>query len=147
MESKNLLDMNKEEILIQINSQTENTLMKTLGIIFTELGEDYIKAKMPVNSKVHQPFGLLHGGASIALAESLGSCLSNVLLSGTEQVAVGVNINAQHLKSKKEGEVIGIAKMIKKGRKIHFIEIEICDEEGELICYATMSNMILSKSV
>lgn len=137
--------MNNEQILIKINSQTENTLMKTLGIVFTEVGEEYLKAKMPVNSVVHQPFGMLHGGASVALAETLGSCLSNILLWGTEQIAVGTNINAQHLKPKKDGEVIGIAKMIKKGQKIHFVEIEIRDEEGDLICYTTMSNMILPK--
>lgn len=137
--------MNNEQILIKINSQTENTLMKTLGIVFTEVGEGYLKAKMPVNSVVHQPFGMLHGGASVALAETLGSCLSNILLWGTEQIAVGTNINAQHLKPKKDGEVIGIAKMIKKGQKIHFVEIEIRDEEGDLICYTTMSNMILPK--
>lgn len=137
--------MNNEQILIKINSQTENTLMKTLGIVFTEVGEGYLKAKMPVNSVVHQPFGMLHGGASVALAETLGSCLSNILLWGTEQIAVGTNINAQHLKPKKDGEVIGVAKMIKKGQKIHFVEIEIRDEEGDLICYTTMSNMILPK--
>lgn len=137
--------MNNEQILIKINSQTENTLMKTLGIVFTEVGEGYLKAKMPVNSVVHQPFGMLHGGASVALAETLGSCLSNILLWGTEQIAVGTNINAQHLKPKKDGEVIGIAKMIKKGQKIHFVEIEIRDEEGDLVCYTTMSNMILPK--
>lgn len=138
--------MNKEEILIKINKQSQNTLMQTLGIVFTEIGEDYLKATMPVESRVHQPFGLLHGGANVALAESLGSCLSNILLWGTGQVAVGTQINANHLKAKKEGIVTGTAKIIKKGKTLHLVEIEICDEEGQLICHTTMSNMVMTKN-
>lgn len=137
--------MDSEQILAKINVSNENTLMETLGITFTEVGEDYLKATMPVNETVHQPFGLLHGGASVALAESLGSCLSNLVLWGTGKVAVGMNINANHLKSKKEGIVTGVAKMIKKGRSTHFVQIEISDEEGRLISHVTMSNMVISK--
>lgn len=136
--------MKKEEILTQINAQCENTLMQTLGMVFTDVGEDFLVATMPVDAKVHQPFGLLHGGASVALAETLGSCLSNILLWGTGQVAVGININAHHLKSKKSGVVTGKASIVKKGRNLHFLEIEIRDEEKQLICSATMSNMVIN---
>lgn len=136
--------MVKEDILAKINAQCENTLMQTLGIVFTDLGDDFLVATMSVDAKVHQSCGLLHGGASVALAETLGSCLSSILLWETGQVAVGVNISAHHLKSKKSGVAVGKAKIIKKGKSFHFVEVEIRDDEGQLICLATMNNMVIN---
>lgn len=132
----------KLEILNQLN---KNTLMETLGIEFTELGDDYLIGTMPVNSRVHQPLGMLHGGASIAFAESLGSCLSNMAVAEEGKAAVGTNISSNHLKSKTEGTVTGTAKIIRKGQTLHFLEIEIRDEKDSLICHSTMSNMIINR--
>ena len=92
--------MTNEEKLAQLNLWNKNTLMETLEIVFTDLGDDYLVGTMPVNSRVHQPLGLLHGGANIAFAESLGSCLSNILVAQEGKAAVGTNINSNHLKSK-----------------------------------------------
>lgn len=134
-----------KNIIEKINSQTKNTLMETLGIVFTHFDGETLTVTMPVDAKVHQPFGLLHGGASVALAESLGSCLSNILVQSEGKIAVGTSINANHLKSKKSGVVVGTAKIIKQGKTLHLVEIEICDEEQKLICHATMNNMIIDR--
>ena len=114
--------MTNEEKLAQLNLWNKNTLMETLEIVFTDLGDDYLVGTMPVNSRVHQPLGLLHGGANIAFAESLGSCLSNILVAHEGKAAVGTNINSNHLKSKTEGTVTGTARMIRKGQTLHFLE-------------------------
>ena len=139
--------MTNTEKLAQLNQWNKNTLMETLEIVFTELGDDYLVGKMPVNSRVHQPLGMLHGGASIAFAESLGSCLSNILIAEDGKAAVGTSINSNHLKSKTEGWVTGTAKMIRKGQTLHFLEIEIKDEHGSLICHCTMSNMVINRKI
>ena len=136
--------MTKEEKLKAINDMNKNTLMETLGIVFTDIGEDFLEGTMPVTSRIHQPLGMLHGGASIAFAESLGSCLSNIVLLGTGSAAVGTNINSNHLKSKREGIVTGRARLTRKGKTLHFLEIEIRDEEHHLICHSTMSNMVIA---
>lgn len=134
-----------KNIIEKINSQTKNTLMETLGIVFTNFDGEKLTATMPVNAKVHQPFGLLHGGASVALAETLGSCLSNILVQSEGKISVGTSINANHLKSKKSGVVEGSARLIKKGKTLHLVEIEIHDEEQNLICHTTMNNMIIDR--
>ena len=122
---------------------SENTLISHLNIQFIEAGEDYLKASMPVTSIVHQPFGLLHGGASVVLAESLGSSLSNYILNDARFVAVGQQIDANHLRSKTSGTVFGHATVVKKGRTSHLIKIEITDENGKLICYSHLTNAII----
>lgn len=136
--------MDKEQQLKLLKELCKNTLVETLDITFTDISENHLTATMPVNSKVHQPLGMLHGGANIALAESLGSCLSNMVVD-KDQAAVGTNINANHLKSKRDGIVTGTAKLIRKGKTLHFSEIEIRDEKGDLICHCTMTNMIINK--
>jgi len=136
--------MTKEEKLHELNEWNKNTLLETLEIKFTDVGEDFLEATMPVNSRVHQPLGMLHGGASVALAESLGSCLSNIVIDREKYGAVGTNINSNHLKAKREGIVTGRAKLIRKGRTQHFTEIEIRDERGDLICHTTMTNVIIN---
>ncbi len=139
--------MTKTEKLALLNKWNKKTLMETLGIVFTEIGDDFLVGTMPVSSRVHQPLGMLHGGASIAFAESLGSCLSNILVAEDGKAAVGTSINSNHLKSKTEGVVTGTAKIIRKGQTLHFLEIEIRDENGSLICHCTMSNMVINRKI
>ena len=139
--------MINQEKLALLNQWNKNTLMETLEIVFTELGDDYLVGTMPVNSRVHQPIGMLHGGANIAFAESLGSCLSNVLVIPDGKAAVGTSINSNHLKSKTDGIVTGTAKIIRKGQTLHFLEIEITDENGSLLCHCTMTNMVINRQI
>lgn len=136
---------NKEEILNFLNNWGTETLAKTLEIVFTEVGDETLSATMPVQPKVHQPFGILHGGASCVLAETLGSCLSNIFIDQNKYYAVGTNINSNHLRSKKDGIVTGTARFIRKGKTMHVSEIEIRDEKGELINHTTMTNNVIVK--
>ena len=140
-------EMMNQEKLALLNQWNKNTLMETLEIVFTELGDDYLVGTMPVNSRVHQPLGMLHGGANIAFAESLGSCLSNVLVIPDGKAAVGTSINSNHLKSKTDGIITGTAKIIRKGQTLHFLEIEITDENGSLLCHCTMTNMVINRQI
>ena len=137
----------KEEILNFLNKWGKETMAKTLDIHFVDLDleNETLTATMPVQPKVHQPFGILHGGASCALAETLGSCLSNIFIDGDKFYAVGTNINSNHLKSKKEGIVTGKARFIRKGKTMHVSEIEIRDEKNNLINHTTMTNNVLNK--
>ncbi len=135
----------KDEILHKLNNWGNETLGKTLDIVFTDVSDDTLTATMPVTPKVHQPYGILHGGASCVLAETLGSCLS-VLNVDTEKFApVGTNINSNHLRSIKSGIVTGTAKFIRKGKTMHVSEIEIRNEKGELINHTTMTNNIIPR--
>ncbi|KQR92548.1 thioesterase [Chryseobacterium sp. Leaf180] len=138
---------NKKEILAFLNNWGKETLGKTLEIHFTDvdLENETLQATMPVQPKVHQPFGILHGGASVSLAETLGSCLSNIFIDGEKQYAVGTNINSNHLRSKKDGIVTGTARFIRKGKTMHVSEIEIRDEKDQLINHTTMTNNVLNK--
>ncbi|WP_373707792.1 PaaI family thioesterase [Kaistella sp.] len=136
---------NKEQILEKLNTWGGETLGKTLDIIFTDVTDDTLTATMPVTAKVHQPYGILHGGASCVLAETLGSSLS-VLHVDTEKYApVGTNINSNHLRSVKKGIVTGTARFIRKGNTMHVSEIEIRDEKGTLINHTTMTNNIIPR--
>lgn len=134
---------NKEQILKKLNTWGGETLGKTLDIIFTDVTDETLTATMPVTPKVHQPYGIMHGGASCVLAETLGSCLSVLHVDIEKFAPVGTNINSNHLRSKKEGLVTGTAKFIRKGKTMHVSEIEIRDEKGELINHTTMTNNII----
>lgn len=123
----------------------KNTLMETLEIEFTEIGKDYLIAKMPVNSRVHQPDGVLHGGASVALAESVGSMASYVFLNTDEFFVRGIEISANHLKSIREGWVYAKAIFIHKGRTTQLFEIRITDEEENLISIVKLTTIALPK--
>lgn len=136
---------NRLETLHQLNTWGGETLGKTLDIIFTDVTPDSLTATMPVTPKVHQPYGILHGGASCVLAETLGSTLSVLHVDTDKFAPVGTNINSNHLRSKKEGMVTGTAKFIRKGRTMHVSEIEIRDEKGELINHTTMTNNIIPR--
>lgn len=141
-----MTDERKKEILDKLNNWSSETLGRTIGIIFTDVDDDMLQATMPVTPKVHQPYGILHGGASVALAETLGSCLS-VLHVDTEKFApVGTNINSNHLRAKREGVVTGTATFIRKGNTVHVSQIEIRDEKGHLINHTTMTNNIIPHS-
>ncbi|AUC15598.1 thioesterase [Tenacibaculum sp. SZ-18] len=137
--------MNKEEILKRLNSFNINTLMETLEIEFVDVGEDYVTAKMPVNSRVHQPYGILHGGATAALAETVGSLASAYFLKDKNKIVKGIDLNINHLKSKKEGFVFGTARPVHKGRTTHLWEIKIVDEDENLISICKLTNIILDK--
>lgn len=133
----------KKEILDRLNNWGTETLGHTLEITFVDVDDDSLTATMPVTPRVHQPYGILHGGANVALAETLGSCLS-VLHIDTEKFApVGTNINSNHLRAKKDGIVTGKATFIRKGHTIHVSQIEIRDERGNLTNYTTMTNNII----
>ena len=135
----------KKIILEKCNAFAKNTLMETLEIEYIDAGEGFLTAKMPVNSRVHQPMGLLHGGASVALAESVGSAASNIFINHSLQEVRGLEISANHLKSISEGYVFATAKIIHKGRTVHLWEIRITDEQGNLISLCKLSNIILDK--
>ena len=138
-------DSKKYEILHRLNNWGGENLGKTLEIIFTDVTDESLTATMPVTPKVHQPFGILHGGASCVLAETLGSCLSVLHVDTEKVVPVGTNINSNHLRSKKEGIVTGTARFIRKGNTMHVSEIEIRDEKGALINHTTMTNNIIPR--
>jgi len=137
--------MDKPAILKQLKQYSNNTLMQTLNIEYIDVGDDFLTATMPVNPSVHQPMGLLHGGASVALAESVGSAAS-MLFTDLEKFEVrGIEISANHLKSKKSGEVTATARVIHKGSKVHLWEIKITDENHQLISLCKLTNIILPK--
>jgi len=135
----------KEKMLKLCNEWSKNTLMQTLEIEYIDAGEDFLVATMPVNPRVHQPMGLLHGGASVALAESVGSAASLMFVNPEKQEVRGIEISANHLRSKKEGIVTGTARIIHKGRSVHLWEIRIVDEEDRLICLCKLTNMVLPR--
>ena len=131
----------------QLNKMNKNTLMETLGIEFLNGGVDYIKAKMPVDSKTHQPMGLLHGGASVALIESIGSLGSALLCDLNVEYPVGLEVNANHIGGIKSGYVIGVGKLIHSGKKTHVWQVDIFDESNDkLICTGRLTVMIIQKN-
>lgn len=134
----------KPEVKV-LNEMSNNTMLPHLGIQFTEIGEDYLKATMPVDHRTHQPMGLLHGGASAALAETLGSFASHLVVDSNKFNCVGLEINANHIRSKTEGIVTGMAKPIHLGSKTHIWEIRIEDERGKLICISRLTMAVLLK--
>jgi 1,4-dihydroxy-2-naphthoyl-CoA hydrolase len=142
---KKIVMFDKEKIISMCNEMSKNTLMATLEMEFIDAGEDFLTAKMPVNPRVHQPMGLLHGGASVALAESVGSAASMLFVNPEKQEVRGIEISANHLRSKREGMIFGTARIVHKGRSIHLWEIKIVDEEGKLISLCKLSNMILPR--
>ncbi|MCL7753240.1 PaaI family thioesterase [Polaribacter sp. Z022] len=137
--------MNTTAILKAFNEASKNTLMETLDIEYVAVGNDFLTAKMPVNSKVHQPYGQLHGGATAALAESVGSAASNFFIDSKSQFVNGIQLSINHIKSKKQGVVFATAKNIHKGKSTHLWEVTIVDENDDLISVAKMTNIVLTK--
>jgi 1,4-dihydroxy-2-naphthoyl-CoA hydrolase len=139
------MTFDKQKILDYCNRFSATTLMGTLHIEYVDAGEDFLVATMPVNPSVHQPMGLLHGGATVALAESVGSAASMLFVNSDLFEVRGIEIAANHLKSKRDGIVTATAKIIHKGRSIHLWEIRIVDEKGSLISLCKLTNMVLPK--
>jgi 1,4-dihydroxy-2-naphthoyl-CoA hydrolase len=123
-----------------------NDMTRHLGIEFTEVGEDFLSGKMPVDERTRQPFGILHGGAHVVLAETLGSVAANLTLDPAKSYAVGLDINSNHLKSVREGWVHGTAKPIHLGGKTQVWEIKICNDQGELLNISRLTMFVVSKA-
>ncbi len=121
----------------------KNTMGEHLGMVFTELGEDYLKATMPVDHRTKQPYGLLHGGASVALAETLGSVGAAMTVDPVNFICVGQEINANHLRSVRDGLVTGIAKPVHIGASSQVWEIKIYNEKEKLVCISRLTVAVL----
>ncbi len=131
--------------LEQLNTPRIPSMVDHLGIAYTAIGEDFIEATMPVDHRTIQPYGLLHGGASVVLAETLGSVAASLTLDLEKQICVGLEINANHLKSVREGKVRGIAKPIHLGKTTQVWEIKIYNEAEQLCCISRITMAILDK--
>lgn len=128
-----------------VNAWRKNTMLEHIDLEITEIGEDYVKGTMPVNHKTHQPAGLLHGGASAVLIETLGSVGSTLLVDMEKEAVVGIEINANHLKGVRSGVVTGTAKLKHGGRKTHLWQVDVQDEEGRLVCTGRLTVMVIDK--
>jgi 1,4-dihydroxy-2-naphthoyl-CoA hydrolase len=128
-----------------LNKWSANTMVAHLGIEFTAIGSDFLEAKMPVDHRTHQPLGLLHGGASVTLAETLGSAAATCCVDSATQYCVGLDINANHIKSIKSGYVSGVAKPIHIGKRTQVWEIKIFNEQKELICISRITMAVIDK--
>lgn len=122
-----------------------NTLVSHLGIEFTEVGTDYLIARMPVDARTHQPLGLLHGGASVALAETLGSVAATLCVNRETQYCVGLEINANHIKSIRQGFVIGRTTPVHVGKRTQVWEIRITNEQDELVCVSRLTLAVIDR--
>ncbi|MFA6229024.1 MAG: hotdog fold thioesterase [Rhodanobacter sp.] len=133
--------------LARINGWNANTMMETLGIQATAIGDDWLQGTMPVDHRTHQPYGLLHGGASVVLAETLGSTAAMLTLDPTQELAVGLEINANHIRGVRSGTVTGTAKMLHLGRSTQLWEIRIENEEGALVCISRLTMAVVPARV
>ena len=131
-----------------INDFSKNTASEQLGIVFKEIGEDYLVAQMPVDHRTVQPFRVLHGGASVLLAETLGSIASTLCIDLSQFQAVGIEINANHLSSAREGStVIGTVRPIRIGKTLHVWNIEIKDEKGKMVCISRLTVAVVERNL
>lgn len=131
--------------LEQLVEMQRNTIIDCLGIVVTEIGDDYLCGTMPVDKRTHQPFGILHGGASVVLAESLGSLAANLCVEPGKQYCVGLDINANHLRSVSSGIVTGTARPIHVGRTTHVWEIDIRNEEDKRVCISRLTMAVKTR--
>jgi 1,4-dihydroxy-2-naphthoyl-CoA hydrolase len=129
--------------LARMNGWSRGTMMETLDIHFTEAGDDWIRGTMPVDHRTQQPFGLLHGGASVVLAETLGSTAALLTLDVEKEIAVGLDINANHIRGVRSGLVTGTAKAIHLGRTTQVWEIRIEEEAGKLVCLSRLTMAVI----
>ena len=135
-----------QEIIKKIHQASENTLNSNLGIEITDIGRDFVCGKMPVDARTVQSFGILHGGASVALAESLGSIAGSMQIDSQNEVVMGIEINANHLKAVEEGWVYGKASPVKIGKRIQVWEIQITDEANKMVCISRLTLAVVKKS-
>ena len=129
----------------QLNPLSKNTMGEHLGMEITEVGEDYLRGRMPVDHRTRQPYGLLHGGASVALAETLGSVASAFVVDRSKYDCVGLEINANHLRGTREGFVTGTARPVHLGKTTHVWDIRIHDERDKLVCISRLTVAIIKK--
>ena len=138
--------MLKNVSLDAVNSMNKNTLMEALGIECVEIGTDYVISRMPVDHRTHQPMGLLHGGASMALIESIGSMGSTLLIDLEKEAPVGLEINANHISGVRSGFVKAIGKIVHAGKSTHIWQVDIFNEEtNKLVCTGRLTVMIVPK--
>jgi len=135
----------KLETLKALNSLCKGTLMETLHIKYTDVGDDFLEARMPVDSRVYQPAGILNGGATMALAESVGSPASLLIIDRDKFTVKGLEFSANHLRSVKDGYITATARFIHKGRTTHLLEIRVEDDKGKLVSMCKLTNIILPK--
>ena len=128
-----------------LNPTSDQTMAGHLGIVYTAVGDDYLEATMPVDQRTVQPFGLLHGGASVALAETVGSMAANCCIDPTRQFCVGLEINANHIRSARSGLVTGRATPVHLGKRTQVWQIEIRDEEERLVCTSRLTMSVLDR--
>lgn len=128
-----------------LNKLSARTMVEYIGIEFTEVGPDYIRARMPVDYRTQQPYGLLHGGASVVLAETLGSVAAHCTVMKEQKYCVGLEINANHIRSVKEGFVTGTTRPIHLGKRTQVWEIRIMNESNELVCISRITMAVLDK--
>jgi 1,4-dihydroxy-2-naphthoyl-CoA hydrolase len=133
--------------LARLNGWSANTMMEALGIRITAVGDDWLAGSMPVDHRTHQPYGLLHGGASVALAETLGSTAAMLTLDPEKELAVGLDINANHVRGVRSGTVTGTAKALHIGRTTQVWEIRIENEEGALVCISRITMAVIPARV
>jgi 1,4-dihydroxy-2-naphthoyl-CoA hydrolase len=129
----------------EINGRPKNHLGALLGIEFMEIGEDFVSARMPVDERTHQPYGILHGGASVVLAETLGSVASSMVIDWDKFIGVGLEINANHLRPVNSGFVTGICKPLHIGGKTHVWDIKIYNDKGKMNCISRLTVAIVPK--
>jgi 1,4-dihydroxy-2-naphthoyl-CoA hydrolase len=135
----------KDISLESLNLLGKDTLAAFLSMRFVEIGDDFLKIEMPVNAKTHQPYGLLHGGASAALAETVGSVASSLCIDREKQICVGMEINCNHIKGKKDGWISAVARPLHLGASTHVWDIKITDESGKLIAVSRLTVAVLKK--
>ena len=133
---------NKDITINDFSDWSKNTLAEYLDIQFIYIGEDHLNARMPVNERVHQPYGLLHGGASAVLAETIGSIASALVIDHEKFMALGIEINANHVRSVRSGFVHATCRSLNLGKTIHVWEIKMCDDNDKLVCAARLTVMI-----
>lgn len=124
----------------------QGTIADALGIVFTEMGDDFVRGTMPVDRRTHQPMGILHGGASVVLAESLGSMAANFCVDTATHYCVGLDINANHIRAVRSGVVTGTARPVHLGKTTQVWEIRIEDEAGRLVCISRLTMAVLARA-
>ena len=132
--------------MLDLNYLSKNTIAEAIGLKITSVEEGIVKGELPVDHRTQQPYGLLHGGASVVLAETLGSVGSHLLVEKDEKGAVGIEINANHVRPVSSGTVYGIATLKHKGGKVHIWSIDIKDKSGRLVCTSRLTVMIVPKN-
>ena len=141
-----LQTMDKKHVIKKVNNSFQDTMMSVLGIEITDFGDDYISGKMPVDTRTKQPFGLLHGGASAAFAETLGSIGAGKHVDLEEYSVVGVELNSSHLKAVRTGWVFGKATPIRVGRTMQVWDIDIKNQEDDLVCKSRLTLAVIKRN-